>query len=80
MPIHVLAPELAVGLLLLTCFVLRVASLFADSSRLAASDELREEKQDAVVEAMIALGLADALALKTDLIVHNGLSASRRRL
>lgn len=77
---HVLAPELAVGLFTLICFLLRVLSAFSDSCRLAAVDELRKEKQDALHEALAVLGLMDPAAPKTDLIVHNGLSASRRRL
>jgi len=72
MPLHALALESSVGLFVLTCFVLRLARAYADSSR--------RQKQDAVVEAMVVLGLAEAPAAKTRLIVHNGLSASRRRL
>ena len=80
MPLHALALESAGGLFVLTWFIVRLALAYANSSRWVASDELRGMKQDALLEAMAVLGMKEAPPPRTRLIVHNGLSACRRRL
>jgi len=72
-PWNTLIIEFAVGLLALSAVVLQ----FMAARRSNFDPELRDETDAAIAEALDVLGLPDA-SKRPPLIVHNGLSATRR--
>ena len=72
MPWNTLALEFAAGLGLSLCFVLH----YVAARRSTADPELREEANAAIAEALDVLALPGSR--RPALIVHNGLSATRR--
>ena len=73
-----LALEFGAGLLALICFGISVASRLTNQEQDLHDDGLRGEKRDAVSEALSVLGFEQPTR-SGRLIVHNGLSASRRQ-